>query len=153
MGKISSLPTIIIAVKTILDKGENIAKFPVGPTIPSPGPMLPSVAATAVKLVVKSKLSRLIITRAPAKIRIYATKKTFMPLNVSCSRTLPLNLTLIVLLGWVNIFISFIILLHKSVILETFIPPPVLPVHAPQNIRSTKIVFENCGHISKFVVA
>ena len=32
-------------------------------------------------------------------------------------------------------------------------PPPVLPAHAPINIRRTSIVFEVCGHILKSVVA
>ena len=36
--------------------------------------------------------------------------------------------------------------------LETFIPPPVLPAHAPTNIRSTSIVFDVCGHKLKLVV-
>ena len=37
--------------------------------------------------------------------------------------------------------------------LDTFIPPPVLPAHAPENISMTKIIFENSGHLLKAVDA
>ena len=37
--------------------------------------------------------------------------------------------------------------------LDTFIPPPVLPAHAPENINMTKIIFENSGHLLKSVDA
>ena len=40
-----------------MEKGEKMEKFCVGPTISKPGPMLFNVAATAVKFVVKLKLS------------------------------------------------------------------------------------------------
>ena len=52
-----------MVVNTTFDKSENAEKFPAGPTIPRPGPILLSVAATDVKLVVKSKPSRLIIRK------------------------------------------------------------------------------------------
>ena len=64
IGNISSLPISIHILKTYLDKSENKEKLPVGPTKSSPGPILLSVAATAVKLVVKLKLSILIIKSA-----------------------------------------------------------------------------------------
>ena len=38
-------------VRTNFERLENSEKFPVGPTLPSPGPILLKVAATAVKLV------------------------------------------------------------------------------------------------------
>ena len=59
-GKISSLPANISKISTHLEKWENNPKFCVGPTISRPGPILLKVAATAVKFVVRSKLSMLI---------------------------------------------------------------------------------------------
>ena len=70
IGKISNLPIIISKVITIFDKSENIEKFCVGPTLASPGPILLRVATVAVKFVVKSKLSRLIMSKDTAKIAI-----------------------------------------------------------------------------------
>ena len=57
MGNSSSRPNSISAVRTIFASGEKAAKQPVGPTSPRPGPMLFSVAITAVKVVTKSRLS------------------------------------------------------------------------------------------------
>ena len=68
MGKISKRPASISNINTYLEKTEKFAKLPVGPTISSPGPILFSVAATAVKLEVKSKLSTLINKREIKKI-------------------------------------------------------------------------------------
>lgn len=56
-GKSSSLPASIVKESTYLDSAENCEKLPVGPTSPSPGPVLFKVAATLVKVVRKSKLS------------------------------------------------------------------------------------------------
>ena len=53
MGKSSSLPASISKIRTDFDRGEKKAKFAVGPTPSSPGPMLFKADATAVKLVVK----------------------------------------------------------------------------------------------------
>ena len=69
-GKISSLPASIAIDMTIFDKSEKAPKLPIGPTIPSPGPTLFKVAAIAVKLVVKSKLSSEIRRTDAAKIKI-----------------------------------------------------------------------------------
>ena len=60
IGKISSLPASISNIRIYLEKTEKDAKLPVGPTISRPGPILLSVAATEVKVVVKSNPSRLI---------------------------------------------------------------------------------------------
>ena len=68
MGKISSLPISIIIEKVIFERFENSEKFMVGPTLLRPGPILFIVVATAVKLVAKSKLSRLIIKSETTKI-------------------------------------------------------------------------------------
>ncbi len=62
-GNISSLPTSISNVITSFDSGEYMEKFAVGPTFAIPGPILFIVAAIAVKLVVKSKLSKLMIKK------------------------------------------------------------------------------------------
>ena len=65
---------IIENVKKNGDKAlyEYSEKLEVGPTPASPGPMLLSVAATAVKFVVKSRLSTLINKIDTASIVIYA---------------------------------------------------------------------------------
>ena len=39
-------------ISTIFESGENIEKFPVGPTSSRPGPILLNVAATAVNVVI-----------------------------------------------------------------------------------------------------
>ena len=57
MGIISSLPSIMHVVKTILLRFEKSAKLPMGPTSSKPGPMLLMVAITAEKEDIKSKLS------------------------------------------------------------------------------------------------
>jgi hypothetical protein len=54
IGKISSLPNSILNIITIFDRSEKPPKLPIGPTTSKPGPILLSVAATAVKFVVKS---------------------------------------------------------------------------------------------------
>ena len=69
-GKISSLPTSISIDITIFDKLEKEPKLPKGPTSPSPGPTLFKVAAIAVKVVVRSKLSKEIRSTEAVKIKI-----------------------------------------------------------------------------------
>ena len=68
IGKISSLPINIFSERTIFESGENAAKFCVGPTPANPGTILFIVAKTAVKLVVKLKLSMLINRVVPSMI-------------------------------------------------------------------------------------
>ena len=84
-----------------LAKGEPLPFDPmdatiyyVGPTPAKPGPMLFMVAATAVKLVVKSILSMLIARSEKANITRYDTINTFTARTVSCSMFLPSILTL-----------------------------------------------------------
>ena len=60
MGNNSKRPASISNISTYLENVEYMEKLQVGPTISSPGPILFRVAAIAVKLVVKSKLSMLI---------------------------------------------------------------------------------------------
>ena len=55
MGKTSSRPMTIQAVRASLLTGENRAKLPMGPTASRPGPMLLMQATTAVKVVPKEK--------------------------------------------------------------------------------------------------
>ena len=63
MGNSSRRPANMSNINTYLENVEYMEKFWVGPTISSHGPMLLRVAAMAVKLVVKSKLSILINNR------------------------------------------------------------------------------------------
>ena len=67
IGMISSLPASISNIRMNLEKTENSEKFPVGPTISRPGPILFSVAAIAVKFVVKSKPFKLNNSSDPTK--------------------------------------------------------------------------------------
>ena len=60
MGNSSRRPANMSNINTYLENVEYMEKFRVGPTSSNPGPMLLRVAAMAVKLVVKSKLSILI---------------------------------------------------------------------------------------------
>ena len=57
IGYISSLPTIIHKDKTALPRLEKSAKFPAGPTVPKPGPILLRHAITAVVVETISLLS------------------------------------------------------------------------------------------------
>ena len=68
MGKISSLPASISKVSTNVEKFEYTEKFWVGPTISRPGPILLNVAATAEKLVIRSKSSTAMRSTENAKI-------------------------------------------------------------------------------------
>ena len=54
IGKSSSLPANISNMNTYLLKSEKKAKLQDGPAFSSPGPILLSVVATEVKVVVKS---------------------------------------------------------------------------------------------------
>lgn len=57
IGNTSSRPISMAKLSSSLEKSEKAEKFPVGPTIPSPGPILFRQAAIAVKFVSKSKPS------------------------------------------------------------------------------------------------
>lgn len=61
--------------KTILLKSVNSEKFPLGPTIPRPGPTFPKVVATDVIVVTRSLPSIDTISIAPQKTIIYIKKK------------------------------------------------------------------------------
>ena len=115
-GNISSLPASISKIKTRREPSENPPKFPVGPTTESPGPILLSVAKTAVKLVVKSKLSKLIKRTENTSIARYETINTLIDLTVSCSTGRPPIITLWVLLGCAETLISLITVLKRIII-------------------------------------
>ena len=70
----------------------------------------------------------------------------------SCSTGFPSILILRILFGCMKVYSSFFTVLSISTILDTLIPPPVLPAHAPINIRSTRINLEVSGHRLKSVV-
>ena len=78
IGMISNLPANISNIITNFDKTEKSPKLPMGPTFPSPGPILLSVAATAVTLLVKSKLSKEMSKVDMANIKILEIKNTLM---------------------------------------------------------------------------
>ena len=72
IGNNSSLPANISKIITILERFEYIEKFPVGHTILIPGTILFNVATTAVKLLVKSKLSIEMISTENISTNAYA---------------------------------------------------------------------------------
>ena len=74
-GKTSRRPMIMQKESTTLLKSEKMEKFPTGPTRESPGPTFDIAEITAVKVVVKSKLSKEISIIAIAITPKYATKK------------------------------------------------------------------------------
>ena len=122
---------------------ERFPKFEDGPTASRPGPILLSVAATAVKELVKSKLSREIISIDATKIKIYAAKKRSIECTTDFSIVCPSKRTIPTRRGCIVILNSLRTVLHSTIIRDTLIPPPVLPAQAPINIRSTRIDFEN----------
>ena len=73
-GKISNRPASMSKINTHLERQEKELKFPIGPTISRPGPILFNVAVTAVKFVIRSKLSREIIRTEAPKIRRYTLR-------------------------------------------------------------------------------
>ena len=73
-GMISSRPTSISKLNTILESGENIWKFSTGPTFDIPGPTLFMGVRTPLKDVAKSKLSIDTISTDAASINTYAAK-------------------------------------------------------------------------------
>ena len=89
----SSLPRSISKDSNNLTGAENIAKLPIGPTRPRPGPTLHRQATVAVKLVVKSKPSRQTRSPEPNNISIYRETNVWVVDTVSSSKGEPLSLT------------------------------------------------------------
>ena len=75
---ISSLPTSMSKLNTILERGENIWKFSTGPTFEIPGPTLLIVVRTPLNDVAKSKLSMDTISTDATRINTYAAKYTLI---------------------------------------------------------------------------
>ena len=121
--------------------------------MPSPGPILLIVAATAVKFVVKSKLSSEISRTESANTIRYDAIKTLMERTTVCSITLPSIFSFFTLCGCTMTSSSFCTDLNSTTIRDTLIPPPVLPAQAPINMSSTRIDWENDGHRLKSAVA
>ena len=76
IGTNSNLPANISNINTHLEKALNVPKFSIGPTPSRPGPMLLSVAATAVKFVSKLPFSKEIKSTDAANISTYSTRYT-----------------------------------------------------------------------------
>ena len=77
-GKSSSLPASISKIRTSFENTLKPPKLPVGPTRPSPGPILFMVAATAVKVVTRSLSSKEISSIEAAKRTGNVIKYTFI---------------------------------------------------------------------------
>ena len=73
-GNSSSLPASMSNISIYLEKLLKKPKLHVGPTRERPGPILLNVAATAVKLVVKSKFSTEISSIETTKMTAYVMK-------------------------------------------------------------------------------
>ena len=69
-------------IRTYFENTEYSLKLHVGPTFASPGPILFIHAITAVTVVSKLKLSRLIRSIDNVTIAVYAIMNTFTPLIV-----------------------------------------------------------------------
>ena len=67
-GTISKRPQTMEKEKTSLEKSLKSAKLHLGPTEARPGPMLLKVAATELKVVVKSRFSKEISTKSKMKV-------------------------------------------------------------------------------------
>ena len=74
MGKISNRPASISKLSSSLANGAKAEKFPVGPTMPKPGPMLLIQALSAVKVDSRSKPFRLSSSQDTAYSSIYTEK-------------------------------------------------------------------------------
>ena len=146
IGKTSNLPASISKISTSFVGAEKKPKFPAGPTKFSPGPTLLMVAATAEKLVVKSYPSMETASTDNPKITKKATKKAFSERTTSCSTTFLSSVIFFTCFGWMMWPISLVVLRIYINQRETFIPPPVLPAHAPINISHTSTVLDSVGH-------
>ena len=81
MGNSSRRPHNISKIITSLDKGENPAKLPKGPTTALvPGPILFRVAITAVTVVSVPKLSKLSSATEISSTTQYTDRKAAVPL-------------------------------------------------------------------------
>ena len=74
-GNNSRRPANMSNIRIYFEKSEYRSKFLVGPTSARPGPMFPTVEATAVKFVSRSRLSTLITRVDNANNIIYTMKK------------------------------------------------------------------------------
>ena len=84
-GNNSNRPANISNIKTNFEKSEYRSKFLEGPTSASPGPILPSADATAVRFVIPSKLSMDTSNDDITKIRQYVIKKIFAERSTPCA--------------------------------------------------------------------
>ena len=109
-------------------------------------------AVTAVKLVIKSWLSKLITTSDITKTTRYAIINTLTERTVSCSMECEPILIFLICFGCTITFSSLPRLLNRIIMRETLMPPPVLPAHAPINIMITSIVRESSDHALKSTV-
>jgi len=153
IGNNSRRPASILNMKVHLLNTLKPLKFEEGPTPERPGPILFMVASEAVKLVVKSLFSKEIIKTEVTSIEINVTRYTFVERTTSCSIGLSSIFIFLILFGWIYEFNSFICVFIRTRILDNLMPPPVLPAHAPTNI---KIIIMNCevaGQSPKSVVA
>ena len=131
---------------------EKSAKFPYAPTAPKPGPMLPVQAITDESVVIMSRPSSETMSIDAAMTIIYVAKKTEMPLTTGSSTVLRSSLTVSTLRGLIAFLMSRKPLFRRTMSLETLIPPPVEPAHAPTIIRNNRTNFAIIGQVSKLAV-
>ena len=133
--------------------GEKTAKFCVGPASSRPGPTLFIEVITAVSPVVKlwpsNETINVEIVKTEKKIKKYAE----VVLTTDSSTVRPSIDMVSIFLGQIIFLISRFAFLKRIINLDIFIPPPVLPAQAPQNIRSIIMALENVGQRSKSAVA
>ena len=136
-----------------LDAQEKAEKFPTGPTISSPGPMLLMQAARAVKVVTMSNCSRLKSRKEAVNTRRYTVRKRWTLRMCLSVRDFPSNRVVVTALGWSIFRMSPQEVLARITIRATLMPPPVDPAQAPMNMSTTRIPLEKVGQRLKSAVA
>ena len=121
-----------------------------GPTAPSPGPTLPTIAMEAVIDDMASMLLQAATKAVMAMIKKYKKINPATENTTSLRPTLPLICTLNTPWGWSIFFTSLVVCLDKITQRITFTPPAVEPEHPPTNISSNKKICALEGQRSKF---
>ncbi len=120
----------------------------VGPTLPNPGPILPSVAATAPKADSRSIPSKVIMITPTTKMNMNSTKKPRIFINTSRLTVVRPSRTGTTAWGCNNRTISLNRNLTSTISRTTFMPPPVEPAQPPMNIRNSSVTWGANPHCS-----
>jgi len=131
---ISSLPIIISRLSTILLSSGIFAKLPVGPTLPSPGPIAAIHDATALEAVTGSTPVKTTIIDTIRKRNMYKTTNERTYIFVFSVIIFQINLIKETDFGWLSLMNTFLIFFRTIRCLAILIPPLVDPVLPPENM-------------------